>query len=69
MCSVYLCKQYEHIPHTSELEMLFVKHNAPNHMIGPILHIQPKALHKKELKKRIEHCKFNTHKINRERKN
>ena len=24
--------------------MVFVKHSAPNHMLAPILHIQPKAL-------------------------
>ena len=28
---------------THTLEIVFVRHSAPNHMLAPILHIQPKS--------------------------
>ena len=36
--------QKDQIKNNRELDMVFVKHSAPNHMLAPILHIQPKAL-------------------------
>ena len=37
-----------------ELGIVFVKHSAPNHMLAPILHIQPQSLYMGRFEPTIE---------------